>query len=322
MKKNLSDYIVALGVLLCSLGLLAALTFALTGWRHKESGRTLSVDFPDVTGIRIHSEVRYAGAPAGTVTSVRLLTAEERAAAADETAKKNAVRVSLRLFESVPSLPADVRASIASDTLLSEKFIAFSAGTHDAPKLADGAMLQGFRAGSFDDVLNSIGPILQSVDQALASLQPLMKNANETVSTLKTGVADLLPRVNKVADSAKMAATSAEDLLKRADKLIADNEAGVKGNLDELKAAIAKLQDALKSVDGFVGSTDKQLAGRMQELSVVLQNLKVATTHAKAAFQTIGEHPHRLLFSEKNPPKLPTEQEILRSSKPVPIPAR
>ena len=62
MKKNLSDYIVALATIACSLALLGALTYALSGRHGSSSDRTLEIDYPDVTGIKLHSEVRYAGA--------------------------------------------------------------------------------------------------------------------------------------------------------------------------------------------------------------------------------------------------------------------
>lgn len=316
MKKNLSDYVVALGVLLCSAALLAALTIALTGWRTKKAARTLEIDFPDITGVKIHSEVRYAGAPAGNVTSVRLLTAEERMAA-PEAKRRNAVRVAVSLFDDVPELPVDVKASLASDTLLSEKFVALSAGSPDAARLANGALLQGTSAGTFDDLINSLGPVLRGVEDTLASLDPLMKKATDTVDTLKVGIADIVPRVGHVADSAKTAASAAESLLKRAEKLIAENEGTVKADLEELKGALVKLQDALKNVDGFVSNTDKSLESRMQELSVVLQNLKVATTHAKAFTKTIGERPSKLIFGGKAN-ELPDERAILRSNKPLP----
>ena len=65
MKKNLSDYLVALAVIACSLVLLGALTYALSGGFVRKSDHTLEIDYPDVAGIKLHSEVRYAGAPAG-----------------------------------------------------------------------------------------------------------------------------------------------------------------------------------------------------------------------------------------------------------------
>ena len=95
MKKNLSDYIVALTVILCSGVLLGAMTYALSGRHSNKSGRTVEIDYPDVTGIKLHSEVRYAGAAAGTVTGIRLLTFAEREAAQTEEQKRNAVRVTI-----------------------------------------------------------------------------------------------------------------------------------------------------------------------------------------------------------------------------------
>src|ERR1700760_2137811 len=120
MKKNLSDYIVALTVIGCSLFLLAALTYALSGRHASKSDRTVEIDYPDVTGIKLHSEVRYAGASAGTVTAIRLLTFAEREAGETEEQKKNAVRVTVTLLKDVPPLPSDVKASLAAETLLSE----------------------------------------------------------------------------------------------------------------------------------------------------------------------------------------------------------
>jgi ABC-type transporter Mla subunit MlaD len=64
MKRALSDYLVALFVIACSIVLLAALTFALSGYRLKKPTRMLQINYEDVTGIKVNSEVRYAGAPA------------------------------------------------------------------------------------------------------------------------------------------------------------------------------------------------------------------------------------------------------------------
>ncbi len=94
MKRNLSDYIVALSVIVCSIVLLAALTIALSGYRLKKPKRTLQINYEDVTGIKVHSEVRYAGALAGRVIAMRHLAAKEREASSN---KKDAVRVTISL---------------------------------------------------------------------------------------------------------------------------------------------------------------------------------------------------------------------------------
>src|SRR5438309_11987343 len=113
MKRNLSDYIVAISVILTSVVLLAALTIALSGYRLKKPSRTLQIDYEDVTGIKVHSEVRYAGAPAGRVIGMRHLSAGQRESAPN---KRDAVLVTVSLDEHITTLPADVTATLSSDT--------------------------------------------------------------------------------------------------------------------------------------------------------------------------------------------------------------
>jgi hypothetical protein len=55
----------------------------------------------------------------------------------------------------------------------------------------------------------------------------------------------------------------------------------------------------------------------MKEIHVVLLNLKIITTHAKALVDALSEKPNRLIFSGKAP-KLTPEDEIIKSTKPVP----
>src|SRR6058998_1589545 len=133
-RSNLSDYVVALFVVACSIVLLTALTFALSGYRWKKPKRTLQINYEDVTGIKVHSEVRYAGAPAGRVIAMRHLTAKERESSSN---KKDAVRVTISLDEGIPPLPTDITATLSSDTLLAPKFVALSAGTAGAATLAN-----------------------------------------------------------------------------------------------------------------------------------------------------------------------------------------
>src|SRR5437762_6210991 len=113
MKRNLSDYFVALSVIACSIVLLGALTFALSGYQFKKPTRTLQINYEDVTGVKVNSEVRYAGAPAGRVIAMRQLSAKEREESEN---KRDAVRVTVSLDDAVPPLPADITATLSSDT--------------------------------------------------------------------------------------------------------------------------------------------------------------------------------------------------------------
>ena len=318
MKRNLSDYLVALTVIACSVVLLGALTIALSGFRLQKPDRTLQVNFSDIAGIKLHSEVRYAGAPAGRVIAVRPLSAEERAATPSQT---DAVRIAIAINKDVPQLPNDIIVAIGSDTLLSEKFVALTGGTPGAPILADGSLVEGHAAFSIERLTQQAGPLLDH-----ATL--LLDNANQMIAQLKSQIADLLPKVSHLVDSVQNLSTGGQTLLGDADKLIVNNEPEIKASLERLKLVLAQAETALHSADSFVGnannfvgSTDRQLQDRMKELRVILQNLKVVSTQAKAITETLGEKPSRLIWGVGKTNKLTPEATILKSVEPVPAKA-
>ena len=289
MKRNFSDYLVALFVIACSVVLLAALTFALSGYRLKKPTRTLQINYEDVTGIKVNSEVRYAGAPAGRVIAMRHLTAKERE---DLPNKKDAVRITVSLDEAIPPLPADVTATVSLDTLLSPKFVALSAGTPGGQTLANNAAIEGHPAYGLEQITAQAGPLFENANK-------LLDNLNVTVTGLKKDLGEFTPKLGPLADSLK---------------LDADNLQNVITNLD----SVAKGADTfLTTGNTFIESTDKQLQEQLKQLHVTLLNLKVLTTHAKVLVDELAQRPNRVIFGGK-PPNLTPEGEILKSSKPLP----
>jgi ABC-type transporter Mla subunit MlaD len=296
MKRNFSDYLVALSVIICSAVLLAALTIALTGFRFQKPSRTLQIDFEDVTGVKLHSEVRYAGAPAGRVIAVKHLSSEQRSSGAN---KRNAVRVTVSLLDEIPPLPADVIATLSSDTMLSPMFVALSAGTPGGNTLANNSIIEGHPAAGIAQLLSAAGPLIDNANKLIDSLSATAGNLNTTVTSVRTQLDDFMPKISPVLDTAK---TDLEELQRI-----------IKG-LDEVeKNANAVFDTAGK----FVGDTDKRLQDQLKELHVILLNLKVVSTHAKALTQELAEKPSRLIFSGKTE-KLTPESEILKSKEPVP----
>src|SRR5438270_4446585 len=289
MKRNFSDYLVALSVIACSVILLAALTFALSGYRLKKPTRTLQINYEDVTGIKVNSEVRYAGAPAGRVIAMRHLTAKERDASAN---KKDAVRITVSLDDGIPPLPTDVTATLSSDTMLSPKFVALSAGTPGGQALANNAAIEGHPAYGLEQITSAAGPLFENANR-------LLDNLNVTVTDLKGNLGQFMPKISPLVDT-------------------------LNTDLDELHKVVTDLGDVEKNAntvlgtaDKFVGTTDKQLQEQMKQLHVILLNLKVITTHAKAITEALGEKPNRLIFSGKANTLTP-EEEIIKSSKPLP----
>jgi len=296
MKKNFSDYVVALSVIACSLVLLAALTMALSGFRLKKATRTLQIDFEDVTGVKLHSEVRYAGAQAGRVIAMRHLSRDQRESA---TNKRNAVRVTVSLADEIPPLPADVIATLSSDTLLAPMFVALSAGTPGGEPLANNAVIEGHPAYGIQQIAAAAGPLVDNANKLIASLTATAGNLDGTITSVRNDLGQILPKISPVLDVAKI-------------------------DLEELQRIIKGLDDVEKNANTvfenagkFVGNTDKQLQEQMRELRVILLNLKVVSTHAKALTQSLGEKPNRIIFSGKGITLTP-EAEILKSKEPLP----
>lgn len=289
MKKNFSDYLVALSVIACSAVLLVALAVALSGYRLKKPTRTLQIKYQDVTGIKVHSEVRYAGAPAGRVIAMRHLKADERTTSAN---KKDAVVVTVELDDGIPPLPNDVTATLSADTLLAPKFVALSAGTPGGKTLPNNAAIEGHPAYGIEELTAAAGPLLDNANQLLDTL-------NETFTNLKGQLADFMPKISPVLDSLKID--------------IDDLHPAVTG-LDNVETQI---NTVMGTANTFLGNTDRQLQEQLKELHVTLLNLKVISTHAKALVDALSEKPNRLIFSGKAP-KLTPEEDIIKSSKPLP----
>ena len=296
MKRNLSDYIVALSVIACSAILLAALTVALSGYRLKKPARTLQIDYEDVTGIKVHSEVRYAGAPAGRVIGMRHLSAGQRESAPN---KRNAVRVTISLDQNIPPLPADVAASLSSDTLLAPKFVALSAGTPGGETLANNATIEGHPSYGIEQITAAAGPLFENANKLIDNLNGTVTNLDGTVTSVRNDLGQFLPKFSPLLDTVK---TDMEEL----QKIIL--------GLDSVEK---NANTAFETAGKFLGTTDKQLQDQMKELRVILLNLKVVSTHAKAITEALGEKPNRLIFSGKAKTLTP-EAEILKSREPLP----
>lgn len=280
----------------CSAILLAALTIALSGYRLKKPAGTLQIDYEDVTGIKIHSEVRYAGAPAGRVIGMRHLSAGQRESSAN---KKNAVRVTVSLDENIPSLPADVTATLSSDTLLAPKFVALSAGRPGGETLANNATIEGHPSYGIEQITAAAGPLFENANKLIDNLNGTVTNLDGTVTSVRGDLGQVLPKFSPLLDT-------------------------VQTDMEELKKIIVGLDSVEKNANTvfdtagrFLGTTDKQLQDQMKELRVILLNLKVISTHAKAITEALGEKPNRLIFSGKAKTLTP-EAEILKSKEPLP----
>jgi phospholipid/cholesterol/gamma-HCH transport system substrate-binding protein len=321
--KNRAQYILGAVVIGCSLVLLAAMSYALTGSSLVPGGRKVQIEFQDATGIKLHSIVRYAGKPAGSVTDLRYLSNEERQKAANP---RNAVRVTVQLEDEVPPLLANISARLDAETLLGEKFIALVPGEPGAPLLAEGAVIQGGEVSSIDAVARSAQTAIANVNEILTKLNidyPVLVprlaglldkgnsilgqgsnlvenvdrtviNANEAVTRLRADFADLVPQITALLKQAQGIATNADVAIQH------------------VNALVEKLETVVQTNEGDIEKI-------FEELRVVSQNLKVITTYTKSLTAQLAEKPSSLIWGRKKN-EIPDESAILQSKEPVATP--
>ncbi len=307
-NKNLSEWAIALVVVACSIVLFFALAFALSGTMLATPSRSISVNFADITGINLGSRVKYAGAVAGSVTGIHMLTAAEREASGDPL---NAVRVDLALLDNVPPLHADAMVTVAADTLLSDKFILISGGTPQTPRLAEGAVLQGISPTTFDK-------LVRDIDGAIDGLNGLMSGAGNGTGDIFEKLRSLLADTQTILAEAKPAVADAKVLAADARQLIADNKAPVTRTIARLDKAVTTLDALATRSHAFVANNEKTLTTTISDFKVTSENLKVTSTYTKILARNLTLRPSQLIWGNAKPPALPSEQEILRATRPIP----
>jgi ABC-type transporter Mla subunit MlaD len=321
-NKNFHDWAVALIVIACSILLFLALAFALTGRMFGAPSRPLRVNFHDATGVSLGSQVKFAGAIAGQVSGIRMLTPEERRNSGDPL---NAVQVLLAINSGVPPLPADISVSIAADTLLSDKFVLLSGGSSTSPPLGADVVLQGISPTTFDK-------LTREMDAALDGLRGMLSGTKGETGDIFTQIRLLLSEVQGLIAAAHPVLADAQSLLTEARpvvqdakalttdarELVAENKAPISQAIRQLDKSASALEKLATSGNNLVASNEKKLNAAISDFKVTSENLKVTSTYAKILIRSLSQRPSQLIWGTSKPPALPTERQILQSSKPLP----
>ncbi|CAN5795481.1 hypothetical protein BH09VER1_BH09VER1_19460 [soil metagenome] len=321
-KKNYSDWVVALSVVGCSAVLFAALALALSGTMISKPGHTLRVNFHDVTGINLGAKVKYAGAPVGKVSAVRILSNEERIASGDPL---NVVELTLALDLGTPKLAVDTKASLSADTLLSDKFILLNAGSSLDKFLAENAVIQGTTPTTFDKLARDIDGAIEGLRGVLgganegtgdifARIKVLLDDTQSVVNEAKPIIQDIKP----VIQDAKALASDGKQLASDARQLLADNKTQITSAIGHADKAAGSFEQLGNRSNAVLATNAPKLTGTIADFKVTSENLKVTATYSKILLRNLNLKPSQLLWGTAKPPSLPSESEIIRSPKPIP----
>lgn len=302
--KKLGDTATAATVVVCSAILLIALAFALGGNPFRAHGRTLRAQFTDITGIQRSSLVKYAGASAGTVHSIRMLSPSERTASGNPA---NTVEILLALNRNVPDLNEGLVASVASDTLLADKFILLDGGIPTAPVLADGALIPSITPVTFDHILRDLNTTLASIDGILAGgADGGLSRIRETLDQLSAAITEaraLIGGANSMVEDGRGLLKNGNQLIDEAGQLVADGRSLIgetreplKSLLAELSSAADSLDDMAKRADALVKNNEGNLNATVSDARKAIADLKVAAASARELIDSLKSRPQQLIW--------------------------
>ncbi|MFZ4775098.1 MAG: MlaD family protein [Terrimicrobiaceae bacterium] len=300
-------------MIVCSILLFIALALGLSGKVLIADGHTVRVRFHDITGIKVSSQVKFAGAPAGSVSGVRMLTAAERSRD-----PQHLVEVTLNLFPDVPPLTKRAHVSIAADTLLSDKFVLLQDDGTGAAPLDAGEALNGVTPTTFDKLARNVDDAIQGIRKTMGAdasedTKDLFTKVNQIVEETQALLTELKP----VVKDAGVVVADAKAAVAESRSLLGDNKAGIERAIDHLDSAASSVESLAKKGEALVRDNEKNLSSSLSGLRITSDNLKVTTTYSKFLLRDLAERPSRLIWGGGKPPSLPSEQQILQSRQPI-----
>lgn len=264
--KNKQDATVATLVILCSLMLLGALVFAISGDPWRKPHLRFSVDFADVTGIHRNTTVLFAGDNIGTVDRI------EHLAPADRILPGNTVRVHIEVFGPVP-IPARLKVIISAESVLGEKHIALIRLDDEDGLLADGARLTSSSLGSLLEMM------LPGGDAIFANIRDITADLKKITDPLGKGDAS-----QQITDSLANIEAFTQEL-----KTTFTGDGKTPGFGQKINAVADKLEDTATGIQELVkgpkGAADKGLANRADAIFANLESF------SKELNQTIAGTP-------------------------------
>lgn len=231
---------------------------------------TVSVQFPNASGLLKGSDVLFAGAKIGTVSSgPRLLAGRE------------GVSVPLRIFDYV-KIPAESKFTVGSSGLLGDRFVDVQPPPgQPSTFLHKDAEISGTRETGMDDLTREGGFLVKDLRATVQNVNGTFTRLNEqalseaNMESLKS----TLDRLNQTSGTLAEASKKLDGVLEKADatmtsskKTADDVQVAIADSRKTIAAATSLIQEA-KTGDGLLGTLlgNKDLA---KDLQALVSNLR------------------------------------------------
>jgi ABC-type transporter Mla subunit MlaD len=284
-KKQGIRLIIGIGVVLL---LFAGLFFGVEENPFRKPFLTFTVRFDDVSGIHEHSKVTFLGIPAGYVKEL------DYAPGNRQTAVRVEVVIDRKLY-----IPAGVRAYL-EPTLLGDASIALrvplpTAGGVAGPeaesegdtRLADGAVIDGWRATKLEAVLPGF-------DETMAKIEAYGATADQRLSTLGEVIDRGVSALNSLfLEKGSDGQTKMDQLIASLQGIIngpeGQKDQSIRGQLQTIVANLVASSDSIRKLSDLQG---KEQGGIGQVLRIFEETAKRLSEDAETAQKLIGKMGH------------------------------
>lgn len=248
-----------------------------------------TVHFKDVAGLDDKSAVRIAGVRKGKVDGV--------------SSEKDGTAVVTLVLDPDVELHQGATGQIRSLGLLGDKYVELTLGSVDAPRLPDGARLEGSAAGGFEDIQKVVGDIgkdLKEVSAALAAslggqqgtakIDRIVENIGALAESLKDLVEANRSNVDLTVLNMREFSAQLKETLARVDRILDENRKGVHdtvGNVDEVSAKLKTTADNLNQITDKI-NTGKGTIGKLLNDEETHKNLNEALQSVKTGVESLN----------------------------------
>lgn len=233
---------------------------------------TLTVEYPNASGIYKGANVLLAGAKVGIVNTPPVILPE-----------MNGVSIDLKIYEDV-EIPSKSEFTIGSSGLLGDRFveIVLGKGAKDSAPIAPGATIKGRGESGMGDMFEKAGSMIPDIQAAIGRINEIAEKLNAEVLNEQS-----VANINATIENLKQTSAAFAESSKKLDGVVAK----VDGVVQKADGVMAKADTVLTNTDGAVQTGRDALASAKKSadtLTATLNDIRDLLRQAKQGRGAVG----------------------------------
>lgn len=274
------------------------------------STRTFHARFNNVAGLEPGATVRYEGGPKiGRIERLKI-----------DPSDSSLMDLEFSVKSDIP-VKTDSRVTILSFSPLGDNHLEVRAGSPNAPRALDGALLPSDAYVGFNDLTGQINKMAPQAQELLGNLNDRLtelkitvdrvndllndknrQNMSASLLELHGMLAENRPQIKSTLNNVNAASEKIDPLLEQIHKTIEQTDGTLKkvdgmvgDNREDVRASVIKLRESLEHVSYLSGQMQQMLDNNDYNLDQLLNNLRIVSENLKEFTDIIKTRPSTLI---------------------------